>query len=136
MIIKIIYNKYGLSGNFIGEKTFIAKGMEEYERVMDIIERNPDEYEVVNTFNSIDEPVHSELINDIIESLEDFSNSRDEKLSEISTHLLDHENRSILSDSIDNILTEYFEVIPRLVAEELHRLDDLEIFNEKNNSRR
>ena len=48
MEIKIIYNKYNVYGRFMGEKVYWAESRADYNRVMDIIERNPDEYELVN----------------------------------------------------------------------------------------
>lgn len=44
----ITYNKYSASGVFLGERTYQPKDKADYDRVMEIIERNPDEYELVN----------------------------------------------------------------------------------------
>lgn len=48
MVTKIIYNKYSVSGAFLGEREYSPKDKEDYNRVMGIIESNPDEYELVN----------------------------------------------------------------------------------------
>lgn len=48
MITKIIYNKYSANGYFVGEREYCPKNKEDYDRVMKIIESNPDEYEIVN----------------------------------------------------------------------------------------
>lgn len=48
MVTKIIYNKYSASGTFLGEREYNPKDKEDYNRVMGIIESNPDEYELVN----------------------------------------------------------------------------------------
>ena len=47
-VTKIIYNKYDMYGNFIAERVYMPTDREDYKRVMEIIERNPDEYEIVN----------------------------------------------------------------------------------------
>ena len=44
----IIYNKYSAYGTFIGERVYRPTSKDDYERVMQIIEENPDEYELVN----------------------------------------------------------------------------------------
>lgn len=49
MGIKIIYNKYSAYGTFLGERKYYPKDKADYDRVMRIIEENPDEYELVNT---------------------------------------------------------------------------------------
>lgn len=48
MYTTIIYNKYSTSGNFIGERRYQPTSKEDYDKVMEIIERLPDEYELVN----------------------------------------------------------------------------------------
>lgn len=48
MKTKIIYNKYSVNGSFIGEREYYPKSKEDYDRVIGIIEDNPDEYELVN----------------------------------------------------------------------------------------
>lgn len=48
MVTKIIYNKYSANGAFLGERVYSPKSREDYNRVMEIIEANPDEYELVN----------------------------------------------------------------------------------------
>lgn len=48
MVTKIIYNKYSANGAFLGEREYSPKDKEDYNRVMGIIESNPDEYELVN----------------------------------------------------------------------------------------
>lgn len=48
MVTKIIYNKYSANGAFVGERVYCPKNMEDYNRVIGIIESNPDEYELVN----------------------------------------------------------------------------------------
>lgn len=48
MVTKIIYNKYSASGAFLGEREYSPKDKEDYNRVIGIIESNPDEYELVN----------------------------------------------------------------------------------------
>lgn len=48
MVTKIIYNKYSANGTFLGEREYSPKDKEDYNRVMGIIESNPDEYELVN----------------------------------------------------------------------------------------
>ena len=50
MGITIIYNKYSARGAFIAEREYTAKSDADYNRVMDIMERRPDEYEVVNEY--------------------------------------------------------------------------------------
>ena len=50
MGVTIIYNKYTSRGTFVGEREYTAKSDEDYNRVMEIIERNPDQYEVVNEY--------------------------------------------------------------------------------------
>lgn len=50
MGITIIYNKYTSRGTFVAEREYTAKSDSDYNRVMEIIERNPDEYEVVNEY--------------------------------------------------------------------------------------
>ena len=47
MVTKIIYNKYSISGNFVGEREYKPVDKLDYDRVMSIIEENPDEYELV-----------------------------------------------------------------------------------------
>lgn len=47
-VTKIIYNKYSASGSFLGERGYYPKDKADYDRVMAIIEENPDEYELVN----------------------------------------------------------------------------------------
>lgn len=44
----VIYNKYTESGTFLGEREYHPANRPDYERVMAIIENNPDEYELVN----------------------------------------------------------------------------------------
>lgn len=46
--MKFIYNYYSINGEFLGERTYIAKDKEDYDRVWEIIERNPHLYELVN----------------------------------------------------------------------------------------
>ena len=46
-VTKIIYNKYDAYGNFVAERVYMPTDKEDYKRVMEIIERNPDEYELV-----------------------------------------------------------------------------------------
>ena len=48
MVTKIIYNKYSANGYFVGEFEYCPVSKKDYDRVMDIIELNPDEYELVN----------------------------------------------------------------------------------------
>lgn len=48
MVTKIIYNKYSVSGCFVGEREYFPKDRQDYDRVMAVIEENPDEYELVN----------------------------------------------------------------------------------------
>lgn len=48
MVTKIIYNKYSANGHFVGEREYYPKDEQDYNRVMAIIEKNPDEYELVN----------------------------------------------------------------------------------------
>ena len=48
MVTKIIYNKYSASGAFLGEREYSPRDRGDYDRVMAIIEENPDEYELVN----------------------------------------------------------------------------------------
>lgn len=48
MVTKIIYNKYSANGIFLGEREYTPKDSADYNRVMGIIESNPDEYEIVN----------------------------------------------------------------------------------------
>lgn len=48
MATKIIYNKYSANGNFLGEREYSPKNKADYDRVMQIIESNPEEYELVN----------------------------------------------------------------------------------------
>lgn len=45
---KIIYNWYGELGNFIGEREYYPRDKQDYDRVMEIFEQNPEEYELVN----------------------------------------------------------------------------------------
>jgi len=45
---KIIYNKYSMNGEFLGQREYCPKSVEDYNRVWAIIEQNPDEYEMVN----------------------------------------------------------------------------------------
>ena len=47
-LTKIIYNKYSMSGAFLGEREYCPTSWEDYNRVIDTIEKNPDEYELVN----------------------------------------------------------------------------------------
>lgn len=47
-ITYICYNKYSANGAFVGKREYIATTQKDYDRVMDIIERNPEEYELVN----------------------------------------------------------------------------------------
>lgn len=47
-VTKIIYNKYSAYGAFVGEREYKPKDRADYDRVMGIIEQNPDEYELVN----------------------------------------------------------------------------------------
>lgn len=47
-VTKIIYNKYDAYGNFVAERVYMPTDKADYDRVMGIIERNPDEYEIVN----------------------------------------------------------------------------------------
>jgi hypothetical protein len=48
MVTKIIYNKYSANGVFVGEREYSPRDKADYDRVMGIIEQNPDEYELVN----------------------------------------------------------------------------------------
>lgn len=47
-VTKIIYNKYSMSGVFLGEREYCPKSLEDCNRVIEIIEKYPDEYELVN----------------------------------------------------------------------------------------
>lgn len=47
-ITYICYDKYSMSGAFVERREYIATTQKDYDRVMDIIERNPEEYELVN----------------------------------------------------------------------------------------
>ena len=44
----IVYNKYSASGAFVAERVYKPTSKDDYDRVMRIIEENPDEYELVN----------------------------------------------------------------------------------------
>ncbi len=48
MNILIIYNFYSANGFFVGERTYRPRDRQDYIRVMEIIERNTDQYELVN----------------------------------------------------------------------------------------
>lgn len=48
MKAKIIYNSYSNTGRFLGERTYYPADYDDFERVIDIIERNPEIYELVN----------------------------------------------------------------------------------------
>lgn len=48
MKTKIIYNKYSVNGQFLGEREYFPNDITDYNRVMAIIEENADEYELVN----------------------------------------------------------------------------------------
>ena len=47
-VTKIIYNKYSMSGSFLGEREYCPKSREDYNRVIETIKKYPDEYELVN----------------------------------------------------------------------------------------
>ena len=44
----IIYNRYSMDGTFLGERRYEPTSREDYERAMEVAERLPDEYEIVN----------------------------------------------------------------------------------------
>lgn len=46
--MKVIYNKYSASGSFVGERVYEAMDRADLERVLAIIENNPDDFELVN----------------------------------------------------------------------------------------
>lgn len=48
MGVRIIYNKYSAYGAFLGEREYFPKDKADYDRVMRIIEEDPDGYELVN----------------------------------------------------------------------------------------
>lgn len=49
MYTKIIYNKYSANGFFfIGTREYFPKDEEDYDRVLEIIKANPDEYDLVD----------------------------------------------------------------------------------------
>ena len=47
-VTKIIYNKYSMSGAFLGEREYCPKSLDDYNRVIETIEKYPDEYELIN----------------------------------------------------------------------------------------
>ncbi len=52
--LKIVYNMYSMRGNFISEREYVPKDWQDYNEVMEIIEKNPDVYELVNVFPNDD----------------------------------------------------------------------------------
>ena len=57
---KIIYNVYNLDGKFKGEYERDIKSADDYDKVIEVFEREPDFYEVVNVIYDDDEPVLNE----------------------------------------------------------------------------
>lgn len=48
-VVKIIYNAYSMNGEFLGRREYFPKSKDDYNRVIGIIERNPEFYEIENT---------------------------------------------------------------------------------------
>lgn len=48
MVTLLIYDYYSDSGKYLGRREYAPTSRDDYDRVMGIIERNPDKYELVN----------------------------------------------------------------------------------------